>query len=409
MFKIFLICLWSALVFTACGPNADEKEKKPKIQLEKKVAMPSVDGKEFLLGAFPKNMKRIDANLDNRIMLVGYSIEYDTLSPGQTLSVDWYWKCLKEVDGEWEYFTHLMDEDGDLVTSVNSQGAMRSKYKPQMWKPGEILKDSEKIRVPADWKSNILELRTGLWQGPNRMRVIKGPVDEEGRIKGPVVTISANAPQPIAQSLAAVDVPYISEPIKIDGKIDEESWNQAGALTAFVNTLNSRPVGRKTEVKLLWDDTNIYIAMTAEDRELINPVMESNRDIWKADAFDIFLMPDKAGPYFEIQISPSRIIYDAKYDAYRKEDASWESGITVAVDVVGTVNDTEEPADRSWTLEAAIPFDALLSNKGAEVTMLGNFFRIDRTSRDTEYFGWSAPMRGDFHAQDRFGKLIFKK
>jgi hypothetical protein len=408
MFRTVLICLWSMLFIIACGPT-ESPEKKPKIKLDKKVAISPVDGSQFLVATFPRDMKRIDANLDNRIMLAGYSIDFDTFAPGQSLNVTWFWKCLKPVDGEWEYFTHLMDEDGDMIASVNSHGAMRARYKPQMWKPGEIIKDAERIQIPTDWKSNILELRTGLWQGPNRMRVVKGPVDEEGRVRGPVVTISADAPKPIARSSASVTIPYISRAPDIDGKLNEEVWQSAVGLSSFVNTLNGRPVRRKTDVRLLWDDTHLYVAMVADDTELINPETESSQDIWKADALDVFLTPDTAGPYYEIQISPSGIIYDAEYTAYREANASWESGITVATDVAGTVNDTAEPADQRWTVEAAIPLTRIATGAMDNRTFQGNFFRIDRTAGITEYSGWSAPMRGDFHAQDRFGRLVFKK
>lgn len=34
-----------------------------------------------------------------------------------------------------------------------------------------------------------------------------------------------------------------------------------------------------------------------------------------------------------------------------------------------------------------------------------NFFRVDVTADKTDYSAWSPPLRGDFHALDRFREL----
>ena len=408
MLRPFLICIWAVLVVVACGSPPETKKEEKKIQLEKKKALPPVDGSPFLIKSFPSEMKRINANFDNKALLAGYSINTDTAAPGQVLTVTWFWKSLKPIDGQWEYFTHLIDEDGDMMKSVNSQGAMRSRYKPQMWKPGEIIKDMERVTVPADWKSSVLELRTGLWQGPTRMAIKKGPADDANRAKGPIVTVSANAPRPIARSNANVEIPFTENAPKIDGKIDDPQWGGAVALSRFVNTVNGRPLRTKTEVKLLWGTDTLYLSMAADDTELLSPYDTESADIWKADALDIFLQANENGPYFEIQVNPQGITYDAYYSEYRKADATWNSNAVVATDSTGVVNDTEA-ADTSWTVEMAIPIAEILPGQLDNRTFRGNFFRIDKKSDITEYSGWSAPMRGDFHTQDRFGKLILKK
>ncbi|MBN2529398.1 MAG: carbohydrate-binding family 9-like protein [Deltaproteobacteria bacterium] len=408
MCRQFLIGILISILATACG-GAEESKDEKKLQLDKKTTLPMVDGSAFLVTGTPSDMKRMDANFENKAMLLGYTVNADAAAPGQVITVNWFWKSLKAIDGSWEYFTHLLDEDGMLVKSVNSEGPMRSKYKPHMWKPGEIMKDSERITIPADWDSKSMELRTGLWQGPERMRVIKGPVDDENRARGPVISISANAPQPVAPSSATLDVPFTAKAPKIDGKIDDAQWADAAGLTRFVSTLNGRPVRGNTDVKLLWGEQYLYVAMTADDNELISPYTNPDDDVWMADALDIFLQPMLDGPYYELQISPNGIVFDAHYVEYRKADVSWTSNAQVAVSVKGTVNDTAEPTDTGWTLEAAIPMANILPGDLADSAIRANFFRVDKMSQMTEYSAWSAPMRGDFHAQDRFGRLNLKK
>ncbi|MBN2716084.1 MAG: carbohydrate-binding family 9-like protein [Deltaproteobacteria bacterium] len=409
MFRIFLICICASAAIVACGGPPDDAQPEKKIQLEKKAALPQVDGSPFLVKSLPADIKRLDANFDNKALLVGYSINTDTAAPGQMLVVTWYWKSLKPISGQWEYFTHLIDEDGDMMKSVNSQGDMRSKYKPQMWKTGEIIRDIERIPVPDDWKSGTLEFRTGLWAGPTRMPIVKGPVDDSSRARGPLVTISANVPHPIARSNAAIEIPYVEKAPIIDGRVNDAQWESAAVLSRFVDTVTGRITRASTELKLLWDSKNLYVAMTAEDQELLSPYTDSDSpDIWKADALDIFLQPSETGPYFELQANPDGIIYDAYYASYRKADATWNSKAKVATSTTGTLNDTAE-TDTHWYLEAAIPIAEILPGQLENRSFKGNFFRIDKMTDVTEYSGWSAPMRGDFHAQDRFGKLVLKK
>jgi len=59
-----------------------------------------------------------------------------------------------------------------------------------------------------------------------------------------------------------------SKPI-IDGKLDDECWKTgewAGDFTQWIPKEGSRP-SQPTEVKILYDDKNIYVAMRAYDSE----------------------------------------------------------------------------------------------------------------------------------------------
>lgn len=405
------ICLLSMFA-GGCGNPYNSEDKKVVVKKKTPVAA-IVDGSAFIIKRLPQGVSRIDANFEKRAILLGYSINKDTLAPGEAIIITWYWKSLKPISGSWEYFTHIMDADGIMVSSVNSRGAMRSKFKPQMWKPGQIIKDVERIVVPADWKSNVLELRTGLWQGSLRLAVTKGPVDEENRAKGPIITINANAaiPAKILKSSATIDVPFTKQIPNLDGDLEDLVWAKAGKLASFSNTTNGSAVRSSTEVKLLWKDNALFVGAKSMDKELLSKYEKGDPDLWRADAINIFLQGQGTAEYMEIQVSPLGVVYDSKYQEYRQRVENWESGVKVAVKVDGDVNAAEQ-TDVSWTMEAMIPLTGLIAkSEGAapgEQSLRGNFFRINKSANLIEYSGWSPPLRGDFHTVERFGQINLK-
>src|SRR5207253_10217399 len=80
----------------------------------------------------------------------------------------------------------------------------------------------------------------------------------------------------------------ISEPIKIDGRFDEPAWAAAEAATDFRQQEPSEGVAasENTEVRVLYDDKNLYIGIHAFDsepsrinaRELVRDAGFSNDD-----------------------------------------------------------------------------------------------------------------------------------
>ena len=85
-----------------------------------------------------------------------------------------------------------------------------------------------------------------------------------------------------------IRVLHITEPIKIDGKLDEPGWSQAEVATDFrqQEPNEGEPASEKTEVRLLFDEKNRYVGVHAFDsepsrinsRELVRDATFSNDD-----------------------------------------------------------------------------------------------------------------------------------
>jgi hypothetical protein len=404
-------------IISGCKENTPEEQQQAETKAVEnspaKAPLQHVDGTPYLVNTVPGTIIKLNALLDKKIMLLGYTLSPQSVIPGGVVTVTWYWKCLKTPTGEWEFFTHLLDEDEISVGSLNSNGQMRSRFKPQMWKPGQIIKDIEQIKVPANLKSEVLDIRTGLWNGPNRMHVVEGPVDEEDRIKGPVIDIITPRKNRVINNveIETVTVPFAKTPVNINKGVTDKAWENALVLKPFTDTVTGAPVAENTEVKLLFDKNYLYIAMTADDNQLESTFTESTMDLWKEDAFDFFIAPSgEKNSYFEYQISPAGIVYSAFYPDYRVKEESWKSKIKVSVSLNGTIND--DTPDTGWSLVAAVPLKEL-EKAGVEPVKNGtliyvNFYRIDKNGEKTAYTGWSPPLKGDFHAVDKFGKLVLE-
>jgi hypothetical protein len=210
-----------------------------------------------------------------------------------------------------------------------------------------------------------------------------------------------------------VRVPRAPAAPKIDGVFDgEEIWRGAARLDAFGHTITGDPVAEKTDVLLLWSDTHIYVAMSAEDEHLQSKFENHDDELWHEDVFEVFLDPggDKKH-YYEIQVSPAGVVFDSHLPSYRKNRNEWSSQVVTAVELDGTLGDKSD-IDKGWSAELAIPFTAMTEGGGvppaAGDTWRANFFRADVTTSKPVYSGWSPPLRGDFHALDRFGAMVFE-
>ena len=103
---------------------------------------------------------------------------------------------------------------------------------------------------------------------------------------------SADPPPPVApasvsrnaQGRATLRATRISEPLRIDGRLDEPAYEQVQPIGDFVQfePVNGAPATEKTEVWVLFDDGNFYVSGKAydgsPDRWVLN---EMRRDIPK--------------------------------------------------------------------------------------------------------------------------------
>ena len=351
---------------------------------------------------------RVNADIDGKVLLLGYDLKPNKTALGEEFEVTWYWECKESPGAGWQLFTHMVDADGKSRINRDKVGPIRRHFQPEYWRPGLIIKDRQTIKVPTKWGSPTISLMVGLWKKNERMKINSGPSDKEGRIKGPTLEVVSHDED---NSVKAI-IPRAPTAPKIDGEFEaEDVWKDALVLDDFTNTLTGERIGSATATRLMWDDDNLYVAMRAEDDYLLSKYTDHDDELWHEDAFEIFLDPggDKKH-YYEIQINPAGVVFDSYLPRYRKNTNAWSSGVVVKTETEGILNDSSGK-DTGWTAEIAIPFTNL--DKGGGVPPKSgdewrvNFFRVNVTTDAPIYSAWSPPLRGDFHALDRFGSVVF--
>ncbi len=178
---------------------------------------------------------------------------------------------------------------------------------------------------------------------------------------------------------------YIEAPIVIDGNLDELAWSLVEPATDFVQTnpVQGAPATERTEVRLLYDDDNLYVGIycfdsAGEQGIVVNDVtrdyesFENDHFALVLDTFD----DDRNG--FLFATNPK----GAKRDAQTTGDGS-----NINFDWDGIWHVKTKTNERGWQVEMAIPFKTLRFREGDNQTWGVNFNR--RIRRKNEVAHWS--------------------
>lgn len=159
-------------------------------------------------------------------------------------------------------------------------------------------------------------------------------------------------------------------PLHIDGCLDETAWQQAADITHFVDISGgNHPAPRyHTTAKMLWDDDYLYVAAVMEEPHVWATLTKRDTIVYHDNDFEVFIDPDGDGHnYFEVEVNALNTVFDLSlthpYRAPQRPFVQFQwncPGLLVATSVQGTLNDASD-TDRGWTLEMAIPRQALAS------------------------------------------------
>jgi hypothetical protein len=206
-----------------------------------------------------------------------------------------------------------------------------------------------------------------------------------------------------------------SKPLQIDGVLAEPDWDRAEKAGPFVRSLDGKGCSAATEARLLWDDAFLYVAFSSEDPNVGSPFTQDDEKLYTSNVVEIFVNPSgDSSHYDEIEVAPTNALFDASFSGGPRQgmDLSWSSHAQHAVHVDGTLNDPRD-VDRGWTAELAIPFASLTGmpkprpERGDRWKF--NLYRLRQgPGQPGEGQAYSPPLRGDFHALDRFATLRFE-
>lgn len=173
------------------------------------------------------------------------------------------------------------------------------------------------------------------------------------------------------------------ENIIIDGKSNEETWKSAPIATDFImfEPDNGKPISdtKKTEVKVLYDNTAIYVLAILHDDEPNKISKElTNRDVFGiSDHFSVSINGYNDGQQdFRFYVSAAGVQMDCLATEDSEDytwDAIWNSEVTLT--------------EFGWIVEMRIPYAALRFSKAEKQTWGINFMR--EIKRDFQKYTWN--------------------
>jgi hypothetical protein len=374
---------------------------------------------KILLTAAPSPAHPSQLQFGDKVRLLGYDLSSETLALDKPLTVTWYWQVLEPLDKGYQIFTHLSDGKVNRL-NLDAVRNVRRGYPEAEWKKGDVLRDEQVVKFPADWGSKEAVFYLGFYAADTRLPVKNGKDDGESRAEVVRLKVGpASAPKVVEPSVPRLIARKVSGPIKLDGKLDEPDWKAAQRTGPFVNTLSNEAGAFEARAQVLYDNDAFYCAFTVADDYLKTRFTKDDEHLWEEDTVEIMFDPDgDARNYFELQVSPRGVHFDTRYDAPRDPKpfghVDWSSQVRAGVDVTGKLDakDKAHP-DVGYTVELRVPWSAFAVGEPPAArpatgdTWRINFFVMDSREKGQRAVGWSAPMVGDFHTLAKFGRVVF--
>lgn len=208
-----------------------------------------------------------------------------------------------------------------------------------------------------------------------------------------------------------------SKPV-IDGRITETDWQRAAWTEDFEDISGAGFARPKylTRAKMMWDDDFFYVAAELEEPHITATLTHHDAIIYHDNDFEVFIDPDDDNEcYYEIEVNAFNTLFELMLNRpYRNEGNffdQWDCpGLKTAVYIDGTLNDKRDK-DRSWTVEMAIPKNALKTSFEHPLKVGScwrvNFSRVEWLSKPEENWVWSATGAVNMHMPERWGYLYF--
>jgi len=120
--------------------------------------------------AVPPMQHRLDANLGDRVTLLGYDLEPEIARPGETLRLTLYWRAEQPMKRSYTVFAHLLDASSRIVVQDDSLPAGWTRPTTG-WLPGEIIVDLHPLPLAGDVPTGDYFLQVGMYDAESNDRL----------------------------------------------------------------------------------------------------------------------------------------------------------------------------------------------------------------------------------------------
>lgn len=111
-----------------------------------------------------------------------------------------------------------------------------------------------------------------------------------------------------AADLARYTCYRTGEPMRLDGVLDEASWEKPPWSDPFVDIVTGEPAWLQTRVVLLWDDQYLYFGFKVPEPHVRASLTERDSRIYQDNDVEVFIAGKDA--YYEFEINAFNTIYE---------------------------------------------------------------------------------------------------
>jgi hypothetical protein len=143
----------------------------------------------FVKREAPAIQHRVDANYDDKIMLLGYDLKLphgDHVGAGESFEITWYWKALRPVPGGHRVFVHI---DAQAMRIHGDHDPVDGRYPIRLWETDDVIVDQQRLEVPPNYPAGPYTIFVGLYSGETRIPVKEGARDDANRVNAGVLRI----------------------------------------------------------------------------------------------------------------------------------------------------------------------------------------------------------------------------
>lgn len=131
---------------------------------------------------------KLDAGgFEQGVALAGYTLAASSSQPGDEFAVRLWWTAGGPLDGNYQIFAHLLDEDGQLLAQADGppQGGI---FPTSYWQNGDVIVEQRKFAIPKDARLGNTSLRLGFYRledGGRLSRPVGASLPDAVEIAGP--------------------------------------------------------------------------------------------------------------------------------------------------------------------------------------------------------------------------------
>jgi hypothetical protein len=200
---------------------------------------------------------RLDVTFEGKAKLLGYTVDRDTVRPGQQVAVTVYWQALVPMTENYAVFVHLVNSAGALSAQRDTFPGLGN-FPTSQWKPGDVFADTYRVDIgETTYTPDEAVVHVGLYR-PN----------------GPRLTVFNADGQPLGDGVNLLPIKLVPRPGEYPNSVRVNFGDKLALLGYDMDARAVRP-GETISVTLYWQalapmtlDYSVFMHLTSTGGEI---------------------------------------------------------------------------------------------------------------------------------------------